>query len=55
MNHADCHFKFQNQSLDEKVIRGQSEDSFTLQVITKAFPIVLTFDIKWLMYVERIV
>lgn len=26
MKHTDCHFKFQNRSLDVKVLGGQSED-----------------------------
>ena len=29
-SHKDCHFKFQNQSWDAKVISGQSEDSLNL-------------------------
>jgi hypothetical protein len=33
VRHEDCHFKFQHQNLDGKVMRGQSENYLSLSVI----------------------
>ena len=37
-NHKDCHVNHENRSSDAKVVKGQSEDSLSLQLITQTPP-----------------
>lgn len=44
-NHKDCHVDHENRSSDAKVVKGQSEDSLSLQLIThRPLPIVLIIE-----------
>ena len=45
LNDLDHHFEFQDRNWDAEVVRGQSGDSFSLQVITYVFPIVLSIEL----------
>lgn len=43
---SDCHFKVQDSIENAELIRGQSEDSLFLKVLTSALPIALATEHK---------